>query len=265
MELSDTVETLETVPEPFRRFYSEGDGGFTLDSEGLQGALGNYDRLLGEKKQAAKRAAELEAKLKKFEGIDDPAAAKKDRAEIQRLKDALEAHKAGLSEDEVEKLLAARHGRIREDYETKLKAKDEATSKLQEELANLKTTLARRSIDSEIAIAVAQLEGFVPEAVDDALPHAHGIFHLEEGVLKPRDQDGALLLGKDGESALTVKEWLESTRKTKPHWWRAQVNGGGAAGSRGQEGGKTVSRKSFMEWSPDKQRNFVRGGGRVVD
>jgi len=265
VELADQVEALESVPEPFRRFYNEADGKWTLDDKGLTGAIGNYDRLLGEKKQAAARAKELQEKLKQFEGIDDPEEARRAASELQKLRDELAAKSVGTTDEEVEKLVQARYERVLADYDAKMAAKDKA---LKDNLAKLQTTeerLAHKAIDSEVSLAAATTTDFVPEAVEDAVIAARAIFQLEDGVAVPRTKDKQLMLGKDGENPLSIKEWLHSTKEKKPHWWKAGANGGGATGSDVSGGGKMMPRKQFLGMPTQRQAEFIRKGGTIVD
>lgn len=265
MELPDQVESLDAVPEPFHRFYSEGEGGFALDQDGFTGAVKNYDSILGEKKKATAKLKEYEAKLKAYDGIDDPEEARKAAEELRKLKDQLAAKDAGTTDEEVEKLLKARTQRMVEDHQATLTAKEKALKERDDQLAKLTDELANRVIDSEVALA-ATTDGFVPPALEDAVAAARRIFKLEDGKAVPRDADGQLMLGKDGEKPLTVKEWLEATKSSKPHWWKAQANGGGATGSdTGGGGGNTMSRAAFDKLTPEKKMAFTKGGGRLTE
>lgn len=264
MELADQVDSLDAVAEPFRSFYSEAEdgGGYVLDSDGFTGAVKNYRSILGEKKKAAERAAELERKLKSYEGIDDPEAARAAAAELQKLKDKLAAQDAGTSDEAVEELVKKRYQRLIDDHGATLTAKEKAIKERDEQLAKVTDELSRRAIDSEVALAATQ-DGFVAEATEDAVEAARRIFKLEDGGPVARTADGQLMLGKDGEKPLTIKEWLASTKANKPHWWKAQANGGGATGSGSGGGAKTISRAAFEALSAARRMAFIKEGGAV--
>lgn len=59
--------------------------------------------------------------------------------------------------------------------------------------------------------------GVAPTAVDDVLLRAKTVFKVEEGRPVAKDGQGNLIYGKDGNSSLSVSEWIGGLKEQAPH------------------------------------------------
>jgi hypothetical protein len=263
--LSTSLDTLDGVPEALHPLFTqdEDSGKYRINGVAPKGKL---DEFRTNNRKLHTRAEELEAKLSDFEGLD-PKKAREAEAELRKLRDKIAAQAAGKDDGELEKLLGERTERMRGDYEGKLEAQATKAKELEADLEETRLTLAARVIDSEVAVATAG-DGFVPQAIEEATIIAGRIFTVREGKAVALEADGKLKYGADGESPLTIREWLASTKKTKPHWWKASANGGGKTADDGDHGGgKTMTRAEhdrLAQTNPAKVRKFFAEGGRLT-
>jgi len=89
----------------------------------------------------------------------------------------------------------------------------------------------------------------------------------DDGIARQYDEDGEIVLGKDGKTAYTLRDWLndKTTREDNPTWYVAGNSGTGAGGnSRTKSGDKTVKRTEFNSWNQQQRKDFFASGGRVV-
>lgn len=266
MELADQVESLDAVPEPFRPFYSEAEGGFRLDDKGFTGAVTNYHRLTGEKKTLATQKAELEKKLKAYEGIDEPAKAKEALVELQQLKDQIAAQGAGTTPDEVEKLLEQRVERMKKDNEAQLAALKKEAERLAAEKGESDNRYTELLIESQITQTVTKLPGFNQACLPDLLRLARAEFTIEDGRAVKRNADGELVYGASGKEPLTLEEWGKALPQERPYMFFANANGGGATASgNGAGGAKTISRAAMRALTPAQQMAKTKEGWVVTE
>lgn len=269
--MGDTVvleyETQEAAPEALRPLLKkdEKSGKFTAklapDSKVDEFRTTNIER--------GKRIEELETKAKAFDGLD-PEQARKDKAELAKLKAQVEATKAGTTPEEVQKLVDEK---INSERAT-LKNQAEAASKKAEEAETKRLEseklLNRLTVRSEVASAVSTIGGFVPHALDEAEQLVEREGTVRDGVVVFLDSAGGLIPGPDGKRPKTVADRLAETKLSdqkpyKPHWWAANVNGGGAAGGAGAGGAKTMSRAAFDALSDADRAARMKEGVKLTD
>ncbi|MCE8020174.1 hypothetical protein HOP51_08605 [Halomonas sp. MCCC 1A11036] len=133
-----------------------------------------------------------------------------------------------------------------ESYQRELQDRDERLNQLQAQLDE-------RDLETELHRAAGKAS-LIPEAAADAYLVAKTLFKREEGQFVAKDGD-SVLMGKDG--PLTVGEWIEAQRETRPHWFPRPV-GAGAPGNNGR-GQASPSRRSAM--SPSQKAEFIRKHG----
>jgi hypothetical protein len=104
-------------------------------------------------------------------------------------------------------------------------------------------------------------------AVEDALLLARQIFTLDaKGNAVKLDSEGRPELGKDGKTPYSPKEWMETQRELKPHWFPATTSGSGSGSAKGGTGaGKTIKRSDFNALSVTQQGSVARAGTTIVD
>jgi len=243
------------LPESQRTWYTEKDGKFTVDlskvefedTGGLKTALEKERQAVKDAKAAAKQA--IADALKAYEGIDPV----KTKALLAKFDNEEEATLIAAGKlDEVITRRMSKHTAAQQ------KLIDEATAreKAAQETAN---TFKGRVLDNHIRAAAAKA-GLHPFAVEDALLRARSLFSLDaKGEAVQLGTDGVPVLGKDGKTAFTPTEWLESMKETAPHWFPVSGSGGGAGGSGGASGnGKTITRAAFDALSPTERAKVVK-------
>ncbi|EKU39860.1 MULTISPECIES: hypothetical protein [Acinetobacter] len=176
----------------------------------------------------------------------------KDKKELKDELGSLKSKVEGLDLDAIKVLL----DKSNQDEESKLIAEgkieeviQKRTDKMREEharLLNAETTRANNAeayankfkqsvVQGQIVQAAVELEA-LPEATADIAFLAQSKFALDEdGKAVAVDENGEVIIGKDGKTPLSPKEWVESLREQKPYFW-PKPNGMGAPGSNNSKG-----------------------------
>ena len=98
---------------------------------------------------------------------------------------------------------------MREEHEKLLKAEKERADKAEAYAQKFKQSV----IQSQIVQAAIELEA-LPEATPDIAFLAQSKFALDEnGKAVAVDENGEVVIGKDGQTPMTPKEWVESLRE----------------------------------------------------
>ena len=175
------------------------------------GIKANHDKLLDEKKKLQE----------KFKGITDPEEALKalslvnDNEDFRMLKDG-----------KFEEVIAKRLSTATQEFETKITELNDKLSSNEMTATKYKSLFADTVRDLRIKEA-ALATGIFPNALDDILNKGRNIFSVsdDEVSVEARDSKGHLRKTTD-DKILTVDAWIESLRKTSPHYW-PQSKGGG--------------------------------------
>ena len=182
--------------------------------------------------------------LKSFEGIDPEAV----RGILSKFANDEEA--ALIAKGDIDTVLAKRADRMKAGFEKDLKlAQDAATN------ASSRTEkFASRVLKGEV-VGAASEAGVHKYAMEDAMLAAARDFELDDDG-NPIAREGKY--GKDGKP-LTLKEWFAEMKDSRPHWFPATGNGGGA-GHGGGNGSKVMTQADF-DALPAKQRAAAMESG----
>ncbi|MBD0648223.1 hypothetical protein [Acinetobacter baumannii] len=225
MSLPFIVDSLDAIKEEHRALYVEENGKFRLDLEGYEDPKGLKTALQSERDAAKNAKLELQKLQKQFEGID-PEIVKKVFAQIDQDEEA-----KLIAEGKVNEVIQKRTEKMREEHEKLLKAEKERADKAEAYAQKFKQSV----IQSQIVQAAIELEA-LPEATPDIAFLAQSKFALDEnGKAVAVDENGEVVIGKDGQTPMTPKEWVESLREQKPYYW-PKPNGMGAHGSNNSKG-----------------------------
>jgi hypothetical protein len=217
------------------------------------GTVATITRLNGEAKSHRERAEAAEKTLKTFEGLDDPAAARKALETIKSLD-----QKKLIDAGEVEKVKAE----ITKAYDEKLTAAEKRA-------ADLEGTLYAEKIGGSFARSKF-LADKVAVPADLVRAQFGSAFKIEDGRIAAYDANGNKVYSraKPGELA-DFDEALEMLIDQYPH--RDAIlkgNDNGGAGARNGTGGtgaaKTITRDAFMKMDPAAQQNAVTKDGYTV-
>lgn len=193
---------------------------------------------------------ELRENMKRFEGIDPDAV----RTILQRFADDKEA--ALIKEGKIDEVLNQRTERMKAGYE-----KETLAERQKREAAEARAEKFQRRVLENGVIRAAAEAGVHQHAIEDALLHAANVFQLDDEG-NPVAAEG--LYGRDGKP-LTLKEWFAEKKESKPHWWPASANGGGASQGGGKGDSKTMTRSQFDALDPAAKSKFMRSGGKLTD
>lgn len=209
MGLKHTINKLEDVAEGVRALYVQQGDKFVLDVDGVV----PKEKL----DEFRTNNITLQQKLDKFKDVDPTKY--NELMEIDRKIKEKELLDAG----KVDELVELRTTTMRNEFETE---KANLTGQLS--TANLK--LEQLLIDNVVKTAAIKL-GVIPEAVDDVVLRAKGLFRIEDGNPIPK-QDGKVLYGKDGSSPMSVDEWLTGLKSTAKHLFLSSQGSGAGGGGR---------------------------------
>ena len=231
--------------------YLHDDGkeiGFDADQ-----AFQKINSLSAEAKTHRLAKEQAEASLKAFDGIEDPAAAKKAMETLKNFDD-----KKLVDAGEVEKVKAEAIKAIEEKYAPIVQERDSYQAQLHNELIG--GGFARsKYIQDNIAVPADMIQAQFGKS-----------FKIEEGKVVAYGTDGQKIYSRTrpGEVA-DFDEALESLVGGYQHkdsiLKGGQGSGGGFQGNGGQGGAKTMSRDQFTNLKPIEQSSFMREGGKVTD
>lgn len=187
----------------------------------VTGLKSKNSELLGKLKDATGKLSQFESQ---FEGLDLEAVkgllSKAGQDEETRL----------LTEGKVDEVFNRRTERLRGEHDKQLKAASDRAEKAEAFVAKFQGKVLGDSVR-----AAALKAGALPEATDDIILRAKGVFTLnEEGEAVAVDGEGQPVLGKDGKTPLTPLEWAESLRESAPHLWPRASGTGAPGGGSGQ-------------------------------
>ncbi|HIN56366.1 MAG TPA: hypothetical protein EYM92_05370 [Acinetobacter pittii] len=228
------------MKEEHRALYVEENGKFRLDLEGYEDPKGLKSALQSERDAAKNAKRELQDFQKQFEGID-PEIVKKVFAQLDQDEEA-----KLIADGKVNEVIQKRTEKMREEHERVLKSEKDRADKAEAYANKFKDSV----IQGQIIQAAVELEA-LPEATGDIAFLAKTKFALDEnGKAVAVDENGEVIIGKDGQTALSPKEWVESLREQKPYYW-PKASGMGAPGS-------GASIKKWSDYSEAERANLAR-------
>lgn len=242
VDLPEQAESLEAVPEDYRRLYAEaedeGEGkvyrlvpGARVLLDQIKQLKSKVDEFRGTNRSLAAQMKDME---KRMAGID-PEAYKKGMEALDKLREIDEQGliKEGKVDEVIEKRVAARVEAMRRDAESQVRAKDEVIAQHKQEVQSLRSRLGALLIDTQVQTAVNEVGKPRPGAMTDIVARARSTFHITDtGEVQPRDQQGELRYGKDGQP-LTFKEWAAELLTSAPHLFESPQGGGAGGGQKG--------------------------------
>lgn len=211
-----TQEAHDTAMNTFKEEMSS-----TIQSEidkAVTGLKSKNDELLTEKKT-------IQEALKNFDGLD--AAKAKEALEFINNNEDAQLIKDG----KIDELLDRRTSAMKSDHESIVGDLTAQVKELAEGKSKYKTQFQNKMIDD--AIRDAALTGKIrPEAISDVILRSKSVFSLADDLtVESRDSKGNL--NKIDDKVLTPTNWIESLKKTSPHYWPASEGAGANSGGFG--------------------------------
>ncbi len=257
MALKATIAKLEDVAEHFRAEYKpNADGTFRLDTEGVEDVSGLKSAATKERESAEAAKLALKDFMAKFKDIDPDEARK-----MMRLM-ATNAEMKLIAEGKIDEVIERRITALKTDLDAKVTAAETAVTAERDANKGLKRKLVGSAL-REAALAA----GVHNYALDDVLAHGEPQWSLNDKLELVMMRNEVPVMAKDGKTPLQPKEWVESLKEQRPHYFPAPA--GGAGGSQGGGGGAAgknqLKRSAFEALGAGEKATFARGGGTVVD
>jgi|TARA_R100000479_G_C6371450_1_gene197243 vacuolar-type H+-ATPase subunit I/STV1 len=225
MSIKYTVneEEFSALDESQQSLYSQGEGGYTLNVEGVPkedvtGLKQKIDKLLGEKKTAQQKALEAEERAKA---------------------------------EAAEKLKKAN------DFEQLYNSSEAERQKTANELNDLKNTIQKQKLRSE-ASSIAS--GMTKDTARAKLltEQIQSRLSLVDGEVRVLDANGNLTVSTINELTNSIKSeypfLIDGSKST---------GGGATGSSSGADDSKIVSRDEFEQMNAHKRMSFVKSGGKI--
>jgi len=218
-----TKEEYDELPEVLQAEYEEKDGTYFVQVEGMV-PKSKLDEFRDNNIELKKQLSDAEKRLDGFgdmtpddiEKLKKQATDKGGNFDEEKFKDAVEAE------------LKKRTGKMTEEHQAEVQKLTDIINKSNSQLSTL-------VIDGAIADAAVKA-GVVETAVDDIKLRARQVFKVEDGKAVPYNGED-VLYGKDGETPLSISEWLSDREKDSPHWFKPSGGSGSQPGQGGQKPG----------------------------
>lgn len=204
-----------------------------------------------------------------------------------KLKDGELAKFAGIDPEKTKQLLA----KFENDEEAQLIAAGKMDEVVNRRIEKQKSALESAKTEAEAKAQKAEerakkhemqvLKGQLMEAASDKEVGMHATatkyafliamqdgWRLDEDGIARQYKDEEVVLGADGKTPYSLKEWLSNkeTIKENPTWYLAGNSGGGSGGNTENKGDKNTMKRSAFDALPQHERAaFSKKGGKVVD
>lgn len=219
MGLKYQIAKLEDVPENVRSLYKQEGTVYVLDAEDVVPKT----RL----DEFRTNNIQLQQQLDKLKDVDPVK-----YAELIKIQQQVEEGKL-IQAGKLEEVVTLRVTNMKKDLETQLNG-------TKTELSQANAQLALLMIDNAVR-QVAVQNGALPTALDDVVLRARTVYSMEKGQAVPKDDKGQVIYGKDGQTPMTINDWLVNLKKSAPHLF-AGSQGGGAGGGRNGAGPADMSK-----------------------
>jgi hypothetical protein len=234
---------VDALPEALRSIYTEKDGKFYLDAEGLDHEGRQRGALEGERKEAAKLRRQL-AELTSQLGDTDPKAAKDALAQLRQLQEQSELGEIPEQfRGVIDKIVAKRIERLQADHQTQIGAFQKQLKDASTKEASLTGTLRQHMLHNGIRDLAAK-KGVKPEHFDDVIAR---LTHIGiQGVtwdvdptkpegeqLVAKKKNGDVAYGKDASKPMSFEEGFELLSAAVPGFFLPNTGGDARSGSGG--------------------------------
>lgn len=267
-----TYETLDAVPEGLRENAAEVDGKYSVKVAPAEKVTEFRDRnislqqqkdtLLGSLSKVSEISGvklldpEKEGELPKFDVDGFTKSFKALTTTSKRVKDGELIENTSLEE-----ALAERTRGMREENETQIAALKNEVNAHKERATQSDSKLRQRILSEQVTrVALNPDSGIRPEAISDVLARASSVFEVkdDESLLPKDPASGKTMYGANADQPMTLTEWVDTLKKSAPHYFKASVGGG--AGSDTSSG--RVSPEQIGNMSPEAYRK-ARQEGRI--
>ncbi len=246
MALKPVLQSLDGLSDDLKKQYVQKGDEFQLNVEGGLVSREKLEEFRDNNIELKKKNESLE---EKYKGID-PAEAR----ELLKISQSLKETKL-IDAGKIDEVVEERTKAMKADYEGKLSALTEKDVKQSRQLESL-------LIDTAIQ-AEAVKAGVLDKAMDDVLLRGHAEWKVVEGKAV-RMRGDKIVYGKDGTTPESMSEYIAGLSSSAPHLFKPST-GGGANGSGGANGAKTMTRAAWDALDPATKMAKAKEHVAVVD
>jgi DNA-directed RNA polymerase subunit F len=246
MALQAIYKNRDDIPEALRSFYVENEGEWVLEVDDTD-YKGTINEFRGNNIELNEKVKTLAEQLSKLEGLDPDKHAEfaAAAAELAEIKEKGLLKKAGINQDELQKLLDARTEQMRGQYDDQVKKLTDQVKKYEELSTGLESELRNDRIQTVISQAINEYGVARKGATPLILDQAAKVWQLDEGRQPVAMRDGQKLFGEKGDNPLTPGEWIKGLARDMPYLFEANA-GGGARGGTGSGNGAATG---TVDWN----------------
>lgn len=132
-----------------------------------------------------------------------------------------------ISEGRHEDVIKRRTEKVTADYTSKVNSLNEEKEALSTENQQLKSQVGKLMIDNNVVSEFIKEKGS-ETATTDVVLRANQIFRVENGELIPRDENGEIIVGKNG--PMSINEYIGALKESAPHLFQGSAGSGAAGG-----------------------------------
>jgi len=238
MSMKAFYNTKEEIPKGQEALYTERDGKWVLDVEGmvpsaeLQSANDRLSEFRSNNITLSQQLKDLEGK--KFLTQEEQEEYDLLKATKQEIED-----KNLIDAGKIEELLASRTERLRQDYDNQIGGFKKQIEKLTTTANTFEDRLGGVLVEAEVSKILSE-NGYLPVqgALSDVVSRARGTWKVDEkGNLVALDGNGNAVYGSDPQTPLSMAEWAATTVKEAPYLFM-ESKGTGGDGDKGKGGHK---------------------------
>lgn len=232
MALKAVLDTLDGVPTALHEFYTERDGKFYLDAEGVEDVSGLKSALERLKAEAKKAKDDAKKTAERYGDLDPDLA----REALKKLQDAED--KQLLDDKKIDELIAKRTERMAQAHQKEIERFNKLVADLTSERDGLNGKLSEVLIDNAIR-DVATRNSVRKTAIEDVLLRGKRLWRLRDGQPVPMNGED-VVYGKDPTKPISMDEWISGLQNDAPHLFEPSSGGGATGSSAGNRGGLRV-------------------------
>lgn len=205
----------------------------TKVAEEVSGLKNVNQSLKDEKKKLKEKLDKVKEESDKFSSIFEQTGIDQETATKLLMQVSKDEEARLVAEGKFDEVLNKRVGLLKSEHSSQLSNQEKIIGELKSQVDSLQTKINTDMVTNEVRKAAAKV-GVESFAIEDALLYCQNNFTIEEDRMVCYE-NGEKVYGSDGVTPISVEEYLNGKRESKPHWFSKPV-GGGAMGSQGRDG-----------------------------
>lgn len=212
MILKFKYSSQEEIPEHMMPLYAEVNGEYVLQVGEIEGVSPNakLKEFRDSNTSLKTERDDLVSKLAVFQDVNVD-----EYKDLQAKKQEFEDGKY-IENKDIEGLIADRTKRMAEDHSKEVSRFQDVITAANSKTANLTSELASVKIDNALSSEASKLEGLNPAMHDIVVMLGKQQFKMNENNEPEARNNGELIYGKDGLTAITIPEWIGTIPDSRP-------------------------------------------------